>query len=726
MSENVGNGLDFSGIERFTRAGREKEQKKDGRKKAITAYSGGKSSGKGKSIPHDTKTSGQNDRNQGNTHQDKKDREKFQQNRKDGRMPNWNFNKYVGAPYNFVPISEKTYDYKDHNKNVAYHNDLNKNLLSGCITYQIQAKTPILVDGGKKDSNKQGTGEFYRDAYGNYAIPGSSIRGLVRNNAQILSFADVGEDIDDYNLMYRNVAAGLDKELYTDILGAKPIPIGKEGKSISILKNVKAGYIEKKGKEYLIYRTKVEKIHSDFGEMNYYVVSERLILEDYQRDVNQSKFQYLYSSGLTMQYTKDCKFIEQKNKWTNQPTYVAEEPKQMFNGRLGGPYRPYYREISYEIHGLRKVEAIGEPGKYSRKGYLLSSGAMNMKKVIYIVPEIDREQDYIVIPEKDADSYRRDYEGKKTQIKGAENFFGLPQEGEVKPVFYIEYDGRLYFGFTPRLRLFYENSVKDGLRQKATELDYCKALFGYTGQENSYKSRISFQDAATENGKESELCELILGAPKPTSYLDYIESVDGAEKVVTYNDEFRLRGIKQYWLKEQEKRGDGNQGKNKNVGSKLKPLCAGTVFRGKIRFHNLTEDELGLLIWSLELNPESEQNIGKAKAYGYGRVKITIDGVEIFKVEEAYDFEQFSLRPFCLIGQEEKEGYVNCFKAEMQKWLGRKPEESESIRSFLLMKDSRLIPDAENTRYMSIDKREYQERVKAKYPLPKIDKVVKK
>lgn len=669
-----------------------------------------------------------------NRRENTRDFERNEKKQRERNDLNLEYTGYVGAPYNFVPISKETYDYKKNQKKQTMHNVLDKDLLSGCITYQIQAKTPILVDSGKKDRNGQGIGEFYRDASGNYAIPGSSIRGLVRGNAQVLSFAEVGEDIDDYHLMYRNVASGMDKNLYNKILGADSISIDNKNpkNKISVLKHIKAGYIAKRGKDYIIYRTKVDQINTELGAMNYYVASERAILEDYQQNLEHSKFQYLYSSNLVLQYTKDCKFKEQRNQKTGRKEYIPEE-KRMFNGRLNGRYRPFYREISYEIYGERKVGAIGAPREYTKKGYLVSSGAMERKKVIYIIPEMDRKKDFITIPEKDIDSYKRDFEGKKTQIKYAEHFFELPQEEEEKPVFYIEYGGRLYFGFTPRLRLFYANSIKEGYQQKKTELDYCKALFGYSNKEKSFKSRLSFLDASVEQAQEMETCSVVLGSPKPTSYLDYIQSVEKPYQMgVTYNQEFRLRGIKQYWLKEQivEQDIEENESKNKKIESKLKPLPAGTIFLGKVRFHNLTKDELGLLLWSLELNPESEQNIGKAKAYGYGRVKIVVEKLEIFDIEKAYQpnyiEENISdfLHPVYFVKQEEKEKLICCFKEEMKKWLGKKIEEMRSIKSFLLMKDARIIPDREKTRYMSIKNKEYQKRVQKRCPLPTIEKVI--
>ena len=87
----------------------------------------------------------------------------------------WSYEGYVGAPYNFVPIAKDTYDYEENEKRRPNHNEMKEQLLSGCISYTIEAKTPIIVDGGEKDSDNISTGEFYKDANGRYAIPGSSI-----------------------------------------------------------------------------------------------------------------------------------------------------------------------------------------------------------------------------------------------------------------------------------------------------------------------------------------------------------------------------------------------------------------------------------------------------------------------------------------------------------------------------------------------------------------------
>ena len=108
-------------------------------------------------------------------------------------------------------------------------------------------------------------------------------------------------------------------------------------------------------------------------------------------------------------------------------------------------------------------------------------------------------------------------------------------------------------------------------------------------------------------------------------------------------------------------------------------------------------------------------------------------------MEKAYNPELLSeqvcdfLKPICLAEQKEKENYIQCFKDEIKNWLGIDSdlEKIKSIQSFLLMKDSRKIPINNKTRYMQIEyrengqkKNEFQDRMKNKYPLPSIEKVI--
>ena len=68
------------------------------------------------------------------------------------------------------------------------------------------------------------------------------MRGLIRNNVQILGLSSFFEDIDDYALMYRNVAGGAEKKRYNMILGTD----SRDDEMRGIAKNVKAGYLVQK------------------------------------------------------------------------------------------------------------------------------------------------------------------------------------------------------------------------------------------------------------------------------------------------------------------------------------------------------------------------------------------------------------------------------------------------------------------------------------------------
>lgn len=115
-----------------------------------------------------------------------------------------NKTKYVGAPYNFIPFSKKTIKIKE--ERMAVHDRIENGLLTGVIDYTIEAQTPILISDGNKEKE-----DFTRDELGRVVIPGSTMRGLIRNNVQVLGFSSFDDDIDDYNLMYRHVASGAEK-----------------------------------------------------------------------------------------------------------------------------------------------------------------------------------------------------------------------------------------------------------------------------------------------------------------------------------------------------------------------------------------------------------------------------------------------------------------------------------------------------------------------------------
>lgn len=608
---------------------------------------------------------------------------------------NFNNGGYVGAPYNFVPFNKTVIEVSS--DAMPVHNVITDDLLTGEINYTITAKTDIMVD--------DGTGHFHKNARNQYSIPGSTMRGLIRNNVQILGLAGFDEDIDDYRLMYRNVANGAEKKFYNEVLGSKQVSVSKGSKPVGVLTNVKGGYIVKKGSKYFIYKTTVDTLSPQLNAMNYYVVTERNIAK------KREDFPFFKENPKATQHNLNKGFQRNENKGRIQ-----------YRGDKNLDYKPDYYKVSYEVTNIKNVSKLGKPGQFSKEGYLVATGPMNDKKALYVIPELDLNKTPIEIAKADIDSFKIDFENKKNTLKRFKNmnYFNLPQkEGEYKPVFYVELNGKLYFGFTPRIRLFYEHNIKEGFLQQQKEFDYAKSIFGcIDGSKTGYKSKVSFSDAVIQgNGEIGDTKKLILAGPKPTSYLDYIKQSD---QTMTYNQEdFELRGIKQYWLHNEMPKVE--QTDKEKAASTISPLKAGAIFEGKVRFQNLTREELGLLVWSIKLNDNSWMNVGKAKAYGYGVIAFSDIRVKVVDNKLAYSFDtDFEIDPMKAVDIAE---YINGYKEEINKKLGNKKiDELPSIKDFFAMKDSTCIPNNEDIRYMSIENREYQSRKK---PLKSVQNTIK-
>ena len=642
---------------------------------------------------------------------------------------------YVGAPYNFVPFPDKVLEYQA--ENLPWHNTVQSSpdkeegrLYTGEIEYQIISESPIFVGSGVK--NDAGNECFYKNADGRYAIPGSTMRGLIRSNVQILSMSSVIDDINDYALLYRTITKGTTKYDYKRKLGAAILPL-ENGITISILKNVRAGYIKNENGKYHIYDTVINTIGSgNRGTMNYYVLSERKIQKEYSsylsNEQNKGIGQFAYSFFLN----PDGSFFT--NHDLRKP--FNKKNRTQYEETDNTRYKPYHKKCSYQVNGVN-VTAVGVSGQYGYEGYAVSTGKMKMKKAIYIIPAMDsNEKSFdqyhfpIEISKKDLDAFKIDLEKRKTTLNqfGGTEWFDLPGEGEgPRPIFYIWLDSKLYFGFTPYMRLFYDHTIHDGIpdSQKTSRLDYAKALFGFSDKKpggDSFRSRLSFSDALAEDPvSEFGVQKRILGEPKPTSTLDYVEPKNDNAGNNYNSDDFMIRGIKQYWLHNELSDDNVSSDKaDKGFVSSFIPLSKGSRFSGKVRFHNLKQEELGLLLRAMKLDDSSKLNIGKAKAFGFGTVALSIQGVRVLESKKLCDLSNLCLDPYVTMSLNDQEkciyAYQRIFITDFCK--GKTPT---SIRIFLLMKDSLFIPDNKDIRWMKLE--DYRSRIR---PLQKPTDIAKR
>ena len=97
----------------------------------------------------------------------------------------------IKAPYNFVPLNKKVF-YPPWAEQISHDIPFSDGE-SGEIEVIITAKSPIFVRNHSSDKNN--ASEEFCNYKGQYYIPGSSIKGMVRNVLEIMSFSQLKTDM---------------------------------------------------------------------------------------------------------------------------------------------------------------------------------------------------------------------------------------------------------------------------------------------------------------------------------------------------------------------------------------------------------------------------------------------------------------------------------------------------------------------------------------------------
>lgn len=542
-----------------------------------------------------------------------------------------NVNTTIHAPYNFVPFSNKIIQRYESMEKLPSHGSVDPELKTGEIQVSIEAQTPIYIGDGSSEE----ISDFFRGADGEYQIPGSSVRGMLRETMQILGFGLVrpGEDVADYQIYFRDMATTSARaKYYKNVMGIK--------NKATIPPNVKQGYLccDEDGK--------------------YYIKPSR------------------------------CIRVSRKN-----------PGMQAFKNKKGEVKPAEYFKVAY-IEGEDKIKDIvpfEDRQEGMKEGILLSTGRPVKNKInhLYVFEkETDSTEGSIFITKEDELSYKEDLEKRKNSLKAyyEADFWKMPEEGKSKPVFYVQYHGHTYFGMSLYVRIGYLHNIPEGLpgsHQRKNEeyadgifLDYPYAIMGFANKQGAYRSRISVGNfKAEKEGKEKERT-VITAEPKASYYAGYLNNGKN------YNDDdFLLRGYKHYWLR--EKPVPAKELVNESMQKKVRAFGEGTVFRGVIRYKNLHEDELGLLLWALSLNSEKDtyHSLGMGKPYGMGRVKIRIENLKELDVSEFYCLQ--GLKKGLKKNSEKVDAYIKSYKEYARKELKEKEkhniEEFEEIKDFFFM-----------------------------------------
>ena len=160
-------------------------------------------------------------------------------------------------------------------------------------------------------------------------------------------------------------------------------------------------------------------------------------------------------------------------------------------------------------------------------------------------------------------------------------------------------------------------------------LDLAECIFGTVKEDKAFKGRVQFTNLLCTKpvqmlqGNDSLI--YVLNGPNPDCLPMYVQGGKGYDHS-DLEPELFLNGWKRYVLKN-----NPNYSDKKNIESRTTstfcPLNRGSIFEGKVFFHNLLPQELGALLCAITWNNRINcyHQIGLAKPYGFGRISISVD-----------------------------------------------------------------------------------------------------
>ena len=545
------------------------------------------------------------------------------------------------APYNFIPLNEsivKSELNEDEIHTGSYNTDeKGRKRVTGYIDIYIKTISPLYIR-GTNAADKEKFSDFFAPG-GIPRIPGSSLRGMIRTMVEIVSWSKIGFVDKDKRLYFRAVAdnQSLAKHYRSKIVGLDDNQQSK----------LKAGFINRRsnGTYYItpsdytggtqIYRVDIEKVKKAKINIGHYDSKEV--------------------------YYKPPLPISNKRMRSNTDVFRYPEVQDIRKTQIAGYERGF----------------VISSGPFPRKQKHWIINKPN--------PKVIKELDYEVVNSYKSDSSRKANIDLLAVLDDRKK--KLEKYPEGIPCFYIENNNRVVaFGHTGMFRLPYEKTIGDHIpphHNNEEMLDIAEAMFGKKSEnDKGFATRLFFEDAKLTSSPEDAVMEEvvpnILASPKPTCYQHYLETDNG--NACHWDQDTFIRGNKVYWHRWSEANSDdyiaeelsvpekyfkendsqisessdfnyietdGDKIRIKSQYSKItdpkikdavkkyiltdstsqytliKPIKPGMNFKGRIRFENLTEVELGALLFVLSLPENLYHRIGMGKPIGLGTVKIT-------------------------------------------------------------------------------------------------------
>lgn len=557
----------------------------------------------------------------------------------------------ITAPYGFVPLNEEVVVPKwaqpsrvgESWKAPPLQDVPFEDGICGSLELEIEAETPIFTRGTKSDGK-----DFFELPKGQPALPGTTLKGALRNIVEIASFGHMSGRVNDHRYAVRDLH---NRELYGDHMA--DIVYDERRRKREPMPLVNAGWLHRRngtGDNEWDYELEV----CDFAKLEYLKLEELAEMRGLRR------FRPGQKQSSVNKYTK----------WGKASLDVTVEPQWQRPRAVKDRVMPsnYGKVVSIREGAPGRLVFTGQPSQWTpdRSGRRRQRSAKHHDFVFFAAERPTR----LKISQRVFNDFvfAHSNRGQQNRLSEEPNdewkfWQTRMKKGERVPVFFLaDPDGKRVkaFGLAMMFRLPYRFSIEESVAHAQTEwdrsptpqLDLADAIFGTVREQPdkrdvlALKSRVDFSHALAEGSpRPGDLVNTVLGAPKASYYPNYVEQVpgepgcdapqmrNGRTRYTTWqDDDCRPRGWKRYhamtetWQPELPRGRDGRTIDLEKVGTSFYPLPAGTHFRGRVFVHNLRPVELGALLWAIELGGDARARhcLGMARPLGFGRCKLTV------------------------------------------------------------------------------------------------------
>ncbi|WPX08966.1 TIGR03986 family type III CRISPR-associated RAMP protein [Anaerocellum danielii] len=666
--------------------------------------------------------------------------------------------KRAKAPYNFVPLNESlvlVYNNKDELPSFdKYHQER----FSGYIELDIETKTPIFIRGEGSQFFKINNKPF---------IPGSSLRGMVRTLLEIVSFGKFGFCDIDRKLFYRAVGD-------SSRLGDEYRSLFTNQQDCCSYKFC-AGILKRENGIYKIYPSKKIK-----GTQIFRVEETTIKYSDLPEELKNSppySFFEIYFEPSPLEYHTHYREDKKKNKKVRYELKYAKVERISANKESENMERGYLI-ITGDVDDKKHMQWIisdaegGSPIDIDKK-IIESYESDNNRKEEYSILEKLEEKRQEQVPV----FYLADEKGELISI-GHTGFFRIPYKytiGDYIPENLKSADGidfaEALFGKEGEFasRVFFEDaelaeqnnkediffsetvpqilsSPKPTCFQHYLEQDSFnnKKLKHWNDKEAKIRGYKLYWHRATPDDESKYSWKLKQFKINKSNYEKFLNNINKSnstllnkkhncveisDKDITIKCAFNelpkdiQEELKNYLLQS-----------SKAQYTVIQPVKSGIKFKGRIRFENLSKEELGALLFVLDLPGGHYHKIGMGKPLGLGSIAIK---PTLFIIDRSKRYKKLFEDDKWYIAAEKRED-ISEFKKAFEEYILCRISENErgeatslweiprikELKEMLNWRHTEKSDWLEKTRYMLINHPTLKNEFKDRPVLPKPTEVV--